>query len=367
MADTYSTFLVLAKLTAALVGATGAAPDKAQAPPAARAVEFGLSYPPLKDAEQMAFTAQHLEQLNVKRIRFDEAWPEREAKKGRFDWSALDRRLAFAEEREIGVLLTVRADCPEWAAGPVRNDISCVCRDLQDFRNYAEALVRRCAGKLDSIQFGNEWQSAYWYAGTAEDYVRFNNALFAVVREHAPETKFVLGGFSAGSLRALAAIQGRINYYHDEQGRRIEGEALENARQSLRATSLRERVEFVLANASYDVVDLHLYDDVENWATYVAMIKELAPGKPIVVSEFGGPNLLLEPDDPEYQAAQLQRYLETLSRLDIRQALFFKLVASAGMTRAHRTSSLMDSDLRPKPAYEIFRSFNAASSDISSR
>ncbi|MHA1212172.1 MAG: hypothetical protein ACTSSH_06905, partial [Candidatus Heimdallarchaeota archaeon] len=48
-----------------------------------------------------------------------------------------------------------------------------------------------------------------------------------------------------------------------------------------------QRVTNVLVNASYDELDLHLYDDYEFWPIYVTMMKDLIPGKPLIVSEFG--------------------------------------------------------------------------------
>jgi hypothetical protein len=41
----------------------------------------------------------------------------------------------------------------------------------------------------------------------------------------------------------------------------------------------------VIKEAKYDILDLHLYDDAENWFTYFNILKNISD-KPIIVSEF---------------------------------------------------------------------------------
>ncbi len=52
--------------------------------------------------------------------------------------------------------------------------------------------------KIAKIQFGNEWQGTFWYAGSAEQFVASHNVVYDVARLHAPDAKVVLGGFRLG-------------------------------------------------------------------------------------------------------------------------------------------------------------------------
>ncbi len=47
--------------------------------------------------------------------------------------------------------------------------------------------------------------------------------------------------------------------------------------------NFKEKVLFVFNNAKYDIIDIHLYDDAENWHKYIDLLPK---DKPIIVTEF---------------------------------------------------------------------------------
>jgi hypothetical protein len=85
---------------------------------------------------------------------------------------------------------------------------------------------------------------------------------------------------------------------------------------------------------------------------------------PIIVTEFGGPNLFWEqPYSDAFQAERLAEYIRTLDRMGIPEAYFFKLVQSDSANPAHRESGLfkmVNGTPSPKPAFEVFQSFSTA-------
>ncbi len=318
----------------------------------AQALDFGLSFPPVSDTVQRQFTAGHLQALQVSHIRFAEDWTFREPSPGVFNWGPLDARFAWAEANHVTVLLTLQSRGPDWACG-IRNDQSCVYQSEGDFRNFVRSLLQRYSDKIDKIQFGNEWNTTFHYIGTATDYLRFNNILYDEVRIESPSTEVVLGGLSTGAMTILSGCSGRLDEVCDDgdllNRQEIGSFCSENYPKFI------DRVRTVLDQARYDVLDIHLYDDAENWADHLEAFREIAPDKPILVSEFGGPNIFCEDSDPEYQAERLEVYLTALCQSEeIEEAYFFKLV-ERGDGSAHERSGLIDGDLNLKPAYSVFQ------------
>ena len=302
--------------------------------------DLGVSFPPVADEEQRIFTAPLLNELNVKSIRIGENWEFREPTEGNFNWTPLDERIDWAENNGIDILLTIQSNGPDWACGSQQNDRSCVFLDNQKFKNYIELLLQRYPNKISKIQFGNEWQSDFWYIGTEEEFVTVSNIVYNAVQQHSPETKFVLGGFTTISLRFLAGCNGQIDGFYDDEGNLYDREFLDNNCNSTEFQTVLNRIEFILQNALYDEVDIHLYDDAENWKVYFENFRTMV-NKPIIISEFGGPNINIEPTSETYQSDRLEYYIRTIDSLQIEQAYFFKLVEGSN-NPAHAESGLID-------------------------
>jgi hypothetical protein len=222
-------------------------------------LQLGLSFPPVSNANQRSFTKEQLDALEVHMIRFAEDWRNREPEKGTFIWRPLEERLTWVRENQISLLLTVQSNGPDWACDPIKqNERSCVYRDPQEFTNYINALLRKHPNQIDKIQFGNEWLSDYWYAGSANDFVQFNNILYEAVQRYSPQTQVVLGGIAYGTLEALAFCEDAINIFRPSQSTKVIEDRDVCATSEVLAA--RERMEYVLTNAHYDMLDLHFYD-----------------------------------------------------------------------------------------------------------
>ncbi len=117
-----------------------------------------------------------------------------------------------------------------------------------------------------------------------------------------------------------------------------------------------------MQQAKYDVIDIHLYDDPENWQFYYDAVAKNAPGVPILVSEFGGPNVLTEPYTDDYHAQRVQAYLDKIATLQVAEAYYFTLVESPDANEAHVKSGLLTQGpaYLPKPAYYVVQSWSQA-------
>lgn len=323
---------------------------------------IGLSFPPVSDSEDSAFTLDQLNALDIDRIRIAEDWSYREPVQGEFNWEPLDKRIEWAAQNEISLLLTIQANGPDWACDPdLRNERSCVFRERVDFENYITTLLQRHSNKIEKIQFGNEWASDNWYLGTPEEFVDLHNFLYQAVQRYSPQTQVVLGGLSTDQMRILAYCQGMVKEYY-----RIDGELISERDDQLCASqdflSFLHLLTYVTQNADYDLIDLHFYDDAEAWPIYFQAAIEYFPGSmPVIVSEFGGPNLYWEqPYSDQFQAERLGDYLATLRQMDVSEVYYFKLVQSDSAHPSHRESGLfreVEGQAVAKPAFFVLQEF----------
>lgn len=320
-------------------------------------INLGISFPPVADEEQRMFTKPLLDELNVNIIRIGEEWNFREPLEGEFNWTSLDDRVSWAESNEYKVLLTIQSNGPDWACSGQQNSNSCVFKDNQKFKNYIEQLLQRYPNKISKIQFGNEWQSDFWYVGSEQEFVTASNIVYNAIQQFSPQTAFVLGGFTTMSLRFLAGCNGLIDEFHDDEGNVYTREFLDANCGGTDIQSVKNRIDYVLQNAHYDLVDVHLYDDAENWNIYFEHFKSMVE-KPIIVSEFGGPNVNLEPITEAYQSERLEYYIRTIDSLEIEEAYFFKLVEGTD-NAVHTESGLInDQDLAKKQSFFTFKDLN---------
>ncbi|MDY0287988.1 MAG: cellulase family glycosylhydrolase [Sphaerochaeta sp.] len=318
------------------------------------AIKAGLSFPPFAHEEHRAFTIKAMQDLSIDRVRIAIDWREREAQQGSFAWKPMDERMQAAKENDIKVFLTIASVAPAWAIQPNTTGSTNLFDEYALERFMQELLVRY--DNIDKIQFGNEWEAGsdgYTDWEGIRKFVLYTNMLYEAVQKYAPQTEVVLGGLTRlYSLMELGEpnldldrIQLARNWTQERLMQRMARDREEYMRVETKA-----HVEYVLEHASYDVLDVHLYDDAENWPAYLALLPK---GVPIVVSEFGGPSSEFEQTDKRYHAMRMDAYIDAIESLPITEAYYFKLVDSD--ESYHKHSGLYTKRLKKKPAYTVFK------------
>jgi hypothetical protein len=298
---------------------------------------LGLSFPPLSDDRDRELLAEHLPALGVEITRFDAPWALREPARDEYSWAPMDTRMAFIAEQGLVPVVTFPADGPEWIRQGISTDkqnersAAFTAEANQEFATFVTDFVVRYAerhpGLIDFVQFGNEWVSDYWYAGSAAEFRATLETFAAAARAADPNLTILLGGFSVGQAASLAAVDGTVDEFWDSDGSTVTAgmvvAMLDQQQADLDAGLIEEtfisRVETVLASDAYDWLDVHLYDQPELWDEY-------------------------------YQA---------VDGLDLAFALHFRLVQSG--SALHHRSGLMKRriiGIRELPAYYVFGRIN---------
>jgi hypothetical protein len=324
---------------------------------------LGISFPAVTNQEQMDFSQYHLDFLGVNMIRIAEDWSLRETNQGVYNWGPLDARMSWIEDNNYDVLLTIQSNGPDWACNPeLQNDLSCAFSDSVAFRKYIDTLLVRYGNTIKKIQFGNEWHSEYWYIGSADDFIKANNTVWESVQENAPQIEVVLGGFASGTMTSLAGCYGYLDSVRlpDENIWHHQDEIIAHCN-SPAIQYIAVRQDSILTMCNYDIIDMHLYDDVEYWPLYYRIMDSITNGNyPIIVSEMGGPNLVNElPYSDEFQSERLYQYIKCVDSLQISEVYYFKLVTGGTAAEYHQESGLIDDEtLIEKPAYYLFKTMN---------
>ena len=318
----------------------------------------GISSPPIQNNASLRFSIKQMQALNMDLIRIGSSWEQREPHPGEYYWKPLDERISALDENGVSIMFTIPASGPDWVCSEKTEKGTCVFQDDDAFRTYLTALLTRYKGKIAKVQFGNEWDNLSWYPGTAQEFVHFNNILFDVVRKVAPEMQVVLGGLtSAYPISVTVCEQGNTLSFESLDLKPNVDLAAQIQRQVCSRSDLPARVEHIMENASYDLIDLHLYDLSAYWPEFVDIVRELSD-KPLIVSEFGGPSSSFERYSHAYQANRLEDYLLTIQSLPIEEAYYFNLVDNP--TTYHSHSGLFTILRLKKDAFYVMQNMLAS-------
>jgi hypothetical protein len=173
----------------------GALVDKrGQNPVVGTSTALTFAYAPSADPHQLpddwpinAHVASEVPPLpGFKWYRYFSSWDEDNPAKGQYDWGHLDE--VFAQVQTVGGRLLIANDtAPAWTAPgrPVTRATNCIAYppdDLNDFRVYENALLRRYddkAGTIGGLEVWNEANTPDRWMGTPEQLV----ALAKILRE----------------------------------------------------------------------------------------------------------------------------------------------------------------------------------------
>jgi len=351
-----------------LSGAIGAYPsDTPSVPPpdfSPKGIRLGAAYPSIRDEKEVSDSISAMQDLGLSCARLGCDWSLREPEDGRFYWTPLAYRLQAFADADIPILLTLEThDWPAWlpSGDPGHGDPE----TLAAFRRYVRELLSLFGEKIHRIQVGNEWNWEIddFFGGSEEAFIAYANILADEVRRYRAESgqegpAVVLGSFAAR--HALAYDRGLISGIRVE-GRSVWEREIRNYGRRPPDKRMAPRVMNVLANAEFEILDIHFYDDYQDWGThlraFLAALEE-ARGKgniPVIASEYGGPYPLdLYPvfgvPDRVLLSRRLPDYIRTLDSIGVAEAYFFKLQQGKGDIQ-HPDSFLIDSAGKRTPAY----------------
>ena len=309
-------------------------------------MKIGLSYQP-GTVEAQSF----IEDLNVKYVHRGVSWYWGERVKGLYRWDLIDPRMDIYEESGCKFTATIGLSAfPPW-------DYT-----IEDFENFFRAYLERYQGRIHQISLGNEWfvQSHRTNIKTPEEYTQYNNLLYDLVQEICPEVKVVLSAFCFGTIFDYASCQKgwteelRDNSKYLSQFYTLE-ELLERCENF---EALNNKVTYVVNHCNFDRVDIHLYDDYENWHHYFDMVRGYFPNKEIICTEWGGPNYTFENNGDIFQADRMVKYFKALDKCDFAEVYYFKMYQEKEIGGHSRVGLIEENSKEPRLAYYIFKEFN---------
>ncbi|MGD9548258.1 MAG: beta-galactosidase [Candidatus Krumholzibacteriia bacterium] len=306
-------------------------------------------------------------------VRMEVSWAEREPVRGQFAWEGLDNKIQHLQESGANAFLTFATDSG-WGTLPSEfTSPNRVPSDMAAWAGFVSACVERydhdgvgdAPGMLrpvDHYQFINEWPSQNHrtggWAGDIDQLIATLDVSHDAVKAAWPGATVILGGIPAGALDAMVLSSGmasyvaRIAYTPDDivylDSLRAQSPTI------LESVAVRERV---LAEARYDVADMHLYGPVEFNQHRIERVRLAAPGAGLVSAECGGPSLAyVDSVTPEgHFLAALDMNLDALAR-GVRFILWFgmverEFVEGEGTTYGTSQVPLFDQEFQPKGGY----------------
>jgi len=103
-------------------------------------------------------------------------WAQLEPRKGQWDWQALDKDVALAEQHDVDLLLTLGRS-PQWASArpqePGRKAETmpggmAEPRNVDDWRDYVRTVATRYKGRIHAYEIWNEPNLPNFFSGTPE-------------------------------------------------------------------------------------------------------------------------------------------------------------------------------------------------------
>ena len=136
-------------------------------------------------------------------------WADLETKRGRFEWSFLDRMVEGARRSGEPVLFTV-GGTPEWAAPNGKKSLydddsrTAPPDRLSDWDTFIRALVHRYRGRIEVYELWDTVNDSHFYSGSIETLVRMVRQASQIVKREDPNATVVCP--SMGHLRESAGL-----------------------------------------------------------------------------------------------------------------------------------------------------------------
>jgi hypothetical protein len=215
-------------------------------------------------------------------------WQQLEPEKGHFDWTALDTFAAQLNSPDEGLVSLFSSS--QWATKrPSAMLPPSPAEDLEEYYRFVYEMVNRCKGRVRYWQNDSEPNNPVFWSGTKEEFVEQLRVFCRAVKAADPAAIVVVGGYDG-----LFIPPGIIPL----PGQRATPYPQQDAGLAFFEYVLKEGA------SAFDVFDLRLYGDPYTIVPRVDYLREkmrsLGADKPIICTEYGGPNLFEFPENRPY-------------------------------------------------------------------
>ena len=124
------------------------------------------------------------------------AWPNLEPRRGQWDFTRLDRFVAFGERFGIDILLPLGLS-PTWASARPQEKSgyqpgnAAEPADMENWRRYVRTVAERYKGRIRHYEIWNEVNEVGFFSGSPEKMVELTCEARRVLREISPDNKVV--------------------------------------------------------------------------------------------------------------------------------------------------------------------------------
>ncbi len=276
----------------------------------------------------------------------------------------------------VKVIVTIRAthprklDIPSWAKAYAMTHpgagktVSCPPKDIEEYKRFVREVVRKYKDKVAAWQIENEiyFSRKFWIEDeqwSVQEFIPVLKAASQVIREEDPGKPILAPGIAF------------IKVKFDSNGNfvRFTGTKADRTTQEkvLAAWTRNVRMVFSEGRQCFDVVDVHLYDEIEDYYGKVMwvkrMMKETDCEKPIWATEISGPKLTnLKNANEKFrrdQARELGPRLQTALDAGVEKVFYFLYRDGTSNPNdiIYTTCGLVTKDGRKKPAYKAMQEF----------
>jgi hypothetical protein len=215
-------------------------------------------------------------------------WQQIESEKGCFDWAAVDAFVGQLSSADAGLVSLFSSS--QWATEqPSVLLPPSPAKDAADYYQFVFELVKHCRGRVRFWQNDCEPNNPVFWNGTREQFVAQSRIFYRAVKDADPDAIVLIGGYDGLFVPpGLTSVDGHPcrPFPHQSTGLAFFEYVLDEARDS------------------FDLFDLRLYGDPYTIPARVNYIRSRMQAygyeKPIVCTEYGGPNFFELPENRQY-------------------------------------------------------------------
>ncbi len=132
-------------------------------------------------------------------------WPRVETSRGVYNWSLLDQYVALAQQHNVQ-LIYVLGNTPQWAAtnpsspsNEVLPGASSTLTDINDWKNFVQAVATRYKGKIQAYEVWNEVDLVGYWTGTMDQMLQMVQIAYQTIKQIDPSALVLAPSLVAGN------------------------------------------------------------------------------------------------------------------------------------------------------------------------